>query len=294
MSYLSLKSSQRVAADELRSQGRSRAAKMFGIGCVTLALLGGFVLAFGVWKTASCVGSISDSAVKQGLVWKFVFEISDQLQKSEFEPTRAQMSSALAEQLSAGKLRVKRREYAQFFENSMPHISEIRNTGGDIWRASVEFSPPPRRQKLVIVMDVNTVDGEYGDISTLVLESLVFEQRDRDLRAEPAAAAVIKFHRELRNQNTKKAFVFVAPVFGEISKFHVFLARQKPVFRQGTLKVESVENLRSSARVIVQIGEEGSDPVRVEYEVGVSKQSVDLYEIRDITPLNASGQAGAP
>lgn len=274
------------------SGGGNKVWKVLGIGCAVILVLVGIALAFGAWKTVSCCDTAKDFMVKGTMAREMALEVGNNLKAEKFESVRSRMSPALASEISVEQLGVQRREYASFFGSASPRIVNISNKNGNTWTISVEFAPPTQAQKLVLLMDIDAVDGESPEDAALVLDKLVFEQRRRDLRAEPGAVVVLGFHHALRRGDDEKAYEFVQSRFPEMSTFRSFLGEQKPIFREGIVAIKSVENRPNSSMVIAEIGAKTPNPVRVEYEIGPIRPGMNTGEIRKITPTYSKLDTG--
>lgn len=227
------------ASDKSGSGGGANIWKMLGIGCAVIVLAVGTALAFGAWKTVSCC---TDAMVTGGLVRDFAFEVAGELKNEEFDAVYARTSPALAEEISVEQIAAQRGEYAAYFEQASPYISGVNARSDENWEVRVDFAPPNRDQKLVLIMSLDVEGAHSDDASKVLLDSLKFELKTRDLRSEPAAVVVLNFHRALRRDNTDAAYAQVEPLFSEKSAFNVFLEDQKSVFRSGKVEIEAVEN----------------------------------------------------
>jgi hypothetical protein len=280
--------------DDSSSSGGSRKVwKILGIGCAVVVLVVGLALAFGAWKTVSCCGDVIDVARLTVGATEFATETANELKAGEAESVHAKMSDALAGRISVEAIRIQRREYARFFENANPRISNVSAQNAGTWDITVEFAPPTAQQKLVILMGIQNLAAEGAENPDFVLDSLQFEQRERDLEAEPAARVVLDFHRALRVGNDEGAYESVKTSFEDMSAFRAFLDDQKPVFRRGEVRVQSVAYRGRFANVVAAIGGEGADRVVVEYELGPSMNAMQPFQITKITPTyNAAGPTG--
>jgi|GEM_PF-6804393 len=276
--------------DSSGSGGGKSIWKVLGIGCAVIILLMGAFLACGAWKTFSFC---SDFVEKGSLLREFSSEVVVELKNEEFDKVRARMAPALAGRISEEQLAIQRREYARYFENATPYISQVNMQDTNIWRVGVDLAPPASTQKLVILMEIDIANADSGNASDLVLTSLVFEQQERNLRAEGPAVAVLDFHRNLRADNPDAAFELLATTYGDIGAFRAFLEDQKPVFSAGDVKIESVDSRLDGARVVALIGEPGAEQVRVVYELGLSTTRMGQYELQKITPTYLKAAAAA-
>ncbi|AWV89401.1 hypothetical protein [Bradymonas sediminis] len=284
MSRIEFKPPSDFVSGDSGSGGGKKVWKILGIGCLVILILFGVALAFGAWQTVSCCGSFKEFIVQEVAAQKMATEVASDLKANKLEAIRAKMSEDLAAKISVDQLSLQRDEYASLIDGALPNIMGSTMTADGHWDISVEFTPPESSQKLVMILGIDAQPVADSEEPVLTLDSLLFEQRSRDLRAEPAAVVVLDFHRALRSGNDETAYALVASRFPEMAAFRTFLADQKPVFREGEVKIKSVENRHDRSTVYILVGPDGAERLQVEYELGPSRASVGKLEIRKVIP----------
>src|SRR5690554_28302 len=117
--------------DSSGSGGGKSIWKVLGIGCAVIILLMGAFLACGAWKTFSFC---SDFVEKGALLREFSNEVIVELQNEEFEKVHARMSPELAGRVSVEQLAIQRREYARYFAEAAPNISQVNMIDTNLWQ----------------------------------------------------------------------------------------------------------------------------------------------------------------
>jgi len=288
MSRIEFKPPSDFVSGDSGSGGGKKVWKILGIGCLVILILFGVALAFGAWQTVSCCGSAKEFFVQGAAAQQMAVEVGSDLKANKIEAIHSKMSEELAAKISVEQISAQRDEYASLIDGALPNIMGSTMTAEGHWDISVEFAPPASSQKLVMLLSIEAQKVEGSEEPVLTLNSLLFEQRNRDLRAEPAAVVVLDFHRALRSGNDETAYSHVATRFPEMAAFRTFLAEQKPVFREGEVKIKSVDNRGERSTVYVLVGPDGAESLQVEYELGPSRASVGKLEIRKVIPTYLS------
>lgn len=271
-------------------KGGSNIWKLLGIGCLIVVLILGLALAFGAWKTVSCCNTMGDMIGRSTGAVKFAVQLGEELKVEDFDAAHARFSPALASKISTDDLVSERKEYARFFDSAEPRAAGMSALSENVerprWEVRVELSNQTDRQKLLLLVEVDDLTPDHSDEPVFQVSALRFEQRDRDLAAEPPGIAVVGFHQDLRRGNDEEAFERLDQSFGDISAFRAFLKEQQPIFRSGAPEVLALDySDERHARVQVLLSTRDDESLRVDYMVRSSGAGIRAFKITAIEPI---------
>lgn len=260
--------------------------KILGIGCAVVLMIMGLALAFGAWKTVSCCGSAVDMLRRNSQANEFALGAAHQLKDNKLDALYAQFDPKLTEVMSLQELSNLRTEYAQILDAANPRMADLTIKSDHQYEFVAEFAEPSADQKLVLTLALKDLTPEKSETHEFSITRITLTQQTRILREEPAARAVLEFHRKLRAAENTAAYDYVERLFPTQAAFDEFLKDQQPVFREGTPEILSIE-YGSGSRALLNARLSGADDqhVRVEYQMFPVSLPAIPYIITGITPV---------
>lgn len=291
MAYVEFKPPSDFVPDRATPGGGRNIWKILGIGCAVILMIVGLALAFGAWKTVSCCGDAVDMMRRNSQASEFALSAAQQLKDNQLDAMYAKFDPKLAETMSRQELGELRAEFAQFLDVASPRMAELKIKSDQQWEFTTEFAEPSADQKLVLTMGVKDLTPEKSESFEFSITRITFTQQTRVLREEPAARAVLEFHRKLRAGENVAAFDYVERLFITQEGFDKFLKDQQPVFREGTPEVLSIE-YGGSGRALLKARLADTDGQRalVEYQMFPASLPGIPYVISGITPVYEDAQ----
>lgn len=264
--------------------------KWLGIGCGTIILITGALMAFGAWKSFSCCQETGEAA--RGAA-EFSLGFAEDVDDGNYADARARMSESLASQTSEQDLREAVEQYQTYFDAASPRVTDQRFdqergvTDDEMGvRMRLDFSPESGEEKLVLWVDVLAEKEDDGH--RFEVENYEFDVRRRKLSSEPPAELVLTLHEEIYAGEYEKAYGLMRQDIAdeqELEAFRSFVDEHDEIFMASELDISSVDYAgQSQARVRADAAEEDEVVASVEYLVETAQQGASRWRIASIHP----------